>query len=169
MLPTLKINGSKLEENGFINAYIKDVDCQVEYENCVYLLFKPPQMDIFNHFIEDEYIRTKALLHDYDYEDGYVVLVYQLDSKFDEDFKLIRKGLYSKTSESFQKQFKAVKKVVKEGLHKDEITLQHLIFKKADNLRDYWESKIGVSIKEEMEVWEGWSDEKETLDLNKIK
>ena len=37
----------------------------------------------------DEYERTKDIIEDYDYEDGYVVVVYKLNMEFKEDFNTI--------------------------------------------------------------------------------
>jgi len=169
MRPTLKIEEEDQIRNGFINAYMKDVDCQMEYTDCAFLLFKPPDIDVYNHFVEKEYERTQQLIDDYDYEGGYCVLVYKLDVKFKEDFEKVKKGMYSKTSKEFQNLFKKVKKVVRNGLHNDEITLQHLIFRKSPDLKKYWEDKIEMSLKDEFETWTTWVEEKETLDVNNLK
>jgi len=160
--PTLKINGEDILKNGFINAYIDDVDCDMGYKNCTYLLFKPPDIDVFNHFIEEEYERTGDIIDDYDYEGGYTVLVYKLNMKFEDDFNLVKKGMYSKTSEKFQKLFK---KITDKGTP----STQHLIFTKDPKLKEYWEERADIRLKDEWEVWEGWSEDRETLDIKKIK
>ncbi len=90
MVPTLKINRDVLKDNGFINGYVKDVRKDVQYENCIYLLFKPEDIDRFKDFLDEEYERTKSIIDDYDYENGYVVLVYQLDGKFKRDFQFVK-------------------------------------------------------------------------------
>jgi hypothetical protein len=36
-------------------------------------------------------------------------------------------------------------------------------------LREFWEEKLGVDFDEEQEVWEGWDEEKEILNINKLK
>jgi DNA recombination-dependent growth factor C len=82
---------------------------------------------------------------------------------------LIREGLYSRTSEDFQKMFSKVIKIVKNGLHKDEISLQYRIFNKTEDLRLYWEDRIDVVFTENMEVWGGFDSIKETLNLDNIK
>jgi len=168
MVPTLKIPKEELANNGFLNAYIKDATADVEYDNAVYLLFKPTSLDKFRLFLENEHERTKSLIDDYDYK-KYVVLVYQLDAKFKDDFDLIRRGKYSKTSSKFQALFPKVVKIMKEGLHRDEISLQYRIFNKTQDLIDFWENKFGVTFGEDQEVWNGFFEEEEILNLDKIK
>jgi hypothetical protein len=169
MVPTLNISREKLKKNGFINGYSTDDGKDVQYEGCIYLLFRPDKLDAFRDFLDEEYERTKSIIDDYDYSDGYVVLVYALDKKFRRDFGFIREGLYSRTSPEFQKLFPKVVKILRNGLHKDEISLQYRIFNKTEDLRQYWENKIGVDFDESMEVWGGFYIENETLTIDKIK
>ena len=146
MVPTLKVPKDALKSNGFMNAYIKDADRDDDYEDAIYLLFKPNDLDKFREFLEDEYERTKSVIEDYDYEDGYVVVVYQLNEKFKKDFELIKRGRYSKTSEDFQKLFPKTVTIYKHGLARDEISLQYRIFNRADDLIEFWEKKLGVNL-----------------------
>ena len=173
MVPTLKVPKDALRGNGFINAYVKDNRRDDTYKESVYLLFKPTDLDKFREFLDSEYERTKAVIEDYDYEDGYVVVVYQLDNKYNRDYELIKQGRYSKTSANFQKLFPKVVKITKAGLHKDEISLQYRIFNKAEDLVNFWEEKLGIdleaSIGKDFEVWDGWDESKEILELDKIK
>jgi hypothetical protein len=169
MVPTLKIPKDALMDNGFINGYIKDGNREVQYDDCVYLLFHPKSLDKFREFLDSEYERTKSLIDDYDYDKGYVVVVYQLDVKFAKDFALIRKGKYSKTSTTFQNLFPKVVKLKKNGLHKDEISLQYRIFNKTEDLIKFWEDKLGVEFEDEQEVWHGFVEENEILNIEKLK
>jgi len=169
IVPTLKINRDKLKENGYLNGYMSDVRRDVQYQNAVYLLFQPSNFDKFREFLVDEYERTKQLIDDYDYEDGFVVVVYTLDKKWKKDFALVREGLYSQTSQEFQDDFPKVIKIIKSGLHRDEISLQYRIFKKTDELRTYWEDRLDMQFTEDMEVWDGFNIENEVLDLDTIK
>jgi len=173
MVPTLKVPKDALKGNGFINAYVKDNRRDDQYKESIYLLFKPTDLDKFREFLDSEYERTKAVIEDYDYEDGYVVVVYQLDNKYNRDYELVKQGKYSKTSANFQKMFPKIVKITRNGLHKDEISLQYRIFNKAEDLVSFWEEKLGIDFKsivgEDYEVWEGWSEEKEILELDKIK
>lgn len=169
MVKLLDINSDKLNKVGFINGFVKDVNHECNYEDCLYLLFKPSDMDIFRDFIEDQYEKTKDIIEDYDYEGGYVVVVYKLNPEFKEDYMLIRQGLYSKTSKEFQSLFPKVIKIIKNGKHRDEISLQYRIFNKTQDLINFWEDKLGVEFSNDQEVWEGFHEERETLNIKNIK
>ena len=169
MVPTLQIPKGELSDNGFINGYVKDESREVQYENCIYLLFQPKNLDKFREFLDDEYERTKGIVDDYDYEDGFVVVVYQLDPKFAKDFKLVKKSKYSHTSKSFQALFPKLVKIKKAGYHKDEISLQYRVFNKTEDLVKFWEDKLGVEFDEDQEVWHAFDEEEETLNIEKIK
>ena len=169
IVPTLGIDRLKLAENGFINGYIEDGGKDVQYENAAYLLFHPSNLDKFKEFLDGEYERTKDLIDDYDYPDGYVVVVYQMNPKFKKDFTLIKLGKYSKTSPEFQALFPKIVKIKLNGLHKDEISLQYRIFNKTEDLKKYWEEKFDVEFDDSMEYWQTWIEEDETLNINKIK
>lgn len=169
MVPTLKIGKKKLNSNGFVNAYIKDSRRDVQYDECIYLLFHPENLDAFREFLDEEYERTKSIVDEYDYENGFVVVVYKLDEQFKEDFQLIREGKYSKTSEKFQEQFPKFVTIEKDKLKKEEISLQFRVFNKTSDLQEFWEEKIGVRFTSEQEFWEGFHEENEILDLDDIK
>ncbi len=169
MVPTLKIDKEHFHENNFINAYLEDVRRDVQYKNAVYLLFKPGNLDKFREFLDKEYERTKDILDDYDYEDGFVVVVYKLDNKWKKDFGLIKEGLYSRTSKDFQNVFPKIVKLKKGSVHRDDISLQFRIFNKTDELRTYWEDRLDVQFTDDMELWRGFSYDEEKLDLDKIK
>ncbi len=167
-VPTLKINKELLMDNGFINGYIRDENKELNYENSVCVLFKPNNLDKFRTFLDGEYERTKNIIEDYDYEGGYVVVVYQLDKNFTKDFALIKRGLYSKTSVEFQKLFPKVVKITKNGLQKDEVSLQYMIFNRTPHLIEFWENKLGVTFDDQQEIWHAFILEDETLNINKL-
>jgi hypothetical protein len=169
IVPTLSIGREKLIDNGFVNGYIKDGMRETQYKNAVYLLFKPNNLDKFKVFLDSEYEKTKSIIDDYDYEDGYVVVVYEINSKLKNDIELIKQGKYSKTSPAFQGIFPKVVQIKKNGLRRDEISLQYRVFNKTEDLVQFWEDKLGIELPEELEVWHGFFDDFETLDLNKIK
>ena len=171
-VPTLKIPRDTLKHknHNFINGYIKDVQHEMEYENCIFLLFQPSDLDMFREFLESEYERTKTVIDDYDYPEGFVVVVYKLDERFKSDFSLIKQGKYSKTSESFQALFpKVVQITTPSGLRRDELSLQYRIFNKTEDLVKFWEDKFGMTFSHNQEIWQGFIEEDETLDLIKIK
>ncbi len=165
----LSIGREKLIDNGFVNGYIKDGRKDIQYENAVYLLFKPNDLDKFRHFLDSEYEKTKSIVDDYDYEDGYVVVVYEINERLKSDIELIKQGKYSQTSNKFQEIFPKVVQIKKNGLRRDEISLQYRVFNKTEDLVQFWEDKLGVDLPDDVEVWHGFFDEFETLDLDKIK
>ena len=164
MVPTLKTPKDSLRDNGFINAYIKDEILDNDYKDCIYLLFKAINLDSFKDFIDGEYNRTKDIIEDYDYDKGFVIVIYSLQSKFKKDFNTIKEGKYSKTSIEFQKLFTKVLKLKKNGLHRDELSLQYRIFNKTKDLIEYWKNLIGVDDwKDEWEVWPLFNTDNEKL------
>ena len=169
IVPTLKINRDDMFENNCINGYVEDLRRDVQYENAVYLLFKPKDLDRFRDFLDEEYERTKSIIDDYDYEDGYVVVVYEINPRLKDDIELVKQGKYSQTSRKFQDIFPKAIQIRKNGLRRDEISLQYRVFNKTDDLRQFWEDKLGVEIEEDMEVWHGFFDEFEILDITKLK
>lgn len=169
MVPTLGIPRGELTNNGFINGYIKDARRDVQYEGVIYLLLRPKNLDKFREFLDSEYERTKNVIDDYDYEDGLIVIVYKLDPNFKPDFDLVKKGKYSKTSLDFQATFPTVVKIVKNGLHLDEVSLQYRIFNRSQDLISYWEKEFGMVFDHDQEVWRGFREEDEILTLDKMK
>lgn len=169
IVPMFKFDREVLKENGFINGYTYDAERDVQYENVTYLLFKPDNLDKFRAFLDEQYEKRKDIVDDYDYEDGFVVVVVGLDKRYKKDISLIMEGKYSETSEKFQNLFPKTIKVIKSGIRKDEVSLQHRIFDKAIELRVYWENRIGDTLPEDVEVWPGFDLFTETLDLDKIK
>lgn len=169
IVPTLSIGKEKLVDNGFINGYIKDGGREVQYNNSIYILFKPENLDKFKDFLDEEYERTKSIIDDYDYEDGYVVVVYQLNSKLDKDIELIKQGKYSQTSPKFQEIFPKIVKLKRNGLLKDEVSLQYRVFNKTKDLIQFWEDKLDIEFDDSYEVWDGFFEENETLNLDKLK
>ena len=100
-------------------------------------------------------------------------MVYQLDEKYKKDYELVKPRKYSKTSKAFQNEFPKSVKIVREGLNKDEMSLQTRVFNKTEDLIEFWEDKLGLKLKEvigeDYEVWHGFDESKEILEINKIK
>lgn len=169
IVPTLKIDKDDLKNNNFLNGYISDLRKDVQYEDAVYLLFKPENLEKFREFLEKEYEKNSMILDDYDYEDGFVVVVYKLNKKYIKDYELVMKGQYSRTSQEFQSSFPKIVKIINQGLSKDEVSIQFRIFKKSKDIREYWEKRININFTDDMEVWQGFDLFKESLDLDKVK
>jgi hypothetical protein len=43
------------------------------------------------------------------------------------------------------------------------------VFNKTEDLKQFWEDKLGVDFDEDQEVWGGFFEDEETLHLDKIK
>lgn len=168
MAPTINLVNMQEENHGFINAFEKDENRDIQYEDVVYLLFKPLNINKFREFLDNEYERTQSIIEDYDYAGGYVVVIYKLDPDFKQDFDLIRESKYSKTSKKFQFLFPASVKIIINGLHRDQVSLQHRIFRKAEDLRLFQEDRTGFDFTDDMEVWSEYDPEEETLNINKL-
>jgi hypothetical protein len=168
MVRPLGLSIEEIEIHGFINAYVSDINQDYQYENCVYLLFKPLDIDTFANFLDLEKMRA-TVVDDYDYEGGYIVVVYQYDSKHISNINLIKQGLYSKTDKQFQDLFPKVVKILKNGKHRDEISLQYRIFNRTQDLVNFWEDNLGIRFSQDQEAWEGFHSERETLNINNIK
>ena len=169
MVPTLSIGKQNLVSNGFINAYIRDESQEIPYKDDIYLLFRPMDINRFREFVDEEYERTDQVIEDYPYENGYVVIVYKLDPKFKKDFDLVKLGKYSLTSYKFQELFPKIIHLKKNGLSRDEISLQYRVFNRTEDLIKFWEDKLGVIFKDDQEVWDGFNEKNEVLNLDKIK
>ncbi len=169
IVPTLKIDKDKLANNNFINGYVCDGRKEIQYENSIYLLFRPKDIDRFREFLDDEYDRTRAIIDDYDYEDGFVVVVYKLNEMFKKDFEYIKQGKYSKTSLEFQELFPKMITVRSGNFQRDELSLQWRVFNRTEDMVGFWEDKLGVTFNNEMEVWHGFDMENETLDMKNFK
>jgi hypothetical protein len=171
MVPTLKISREFLYENNFINAYLGDVDKE-EYhqENVIFLLFKPKDLNQFSNFLDLQYENNEEIIDDYDYEKGYVVLVYLLNEKFKEDFELIKKGKYSKVSENFKNLFPKKVELLTHPNKPKKDSLQWMIFNKDQKLINYIEEMIDSTIisNHNLEVWPTFNEKNEILDIEKI-
>jgi len=169
IVPTLGIDREELKNNGFVNGYIKDGQRDVQYNNAVYLLFLPKNLIKFKKFLDELYERSDSLvIDDYDYAKDHIVIVCNLNKKWKRDYDLVMKGEYSKTSFLFQESIPKVVMILKNGLHRDEMSLQHKIFRKSEDLRKYWEEELNISLPKNVEYWEGWTEERETLTENKV-
>ena len=82
---------------------------------------------------------------------------------------LIREGLYSRTSKDFQALFPKIIKIKKNGLQRDEISLQYRVFNRTEDLIKFWEDKLGVEFDDNQEVWHAFILEDEILNIEKLK
>ena len=60
-------------------------------------------------------------------------------------------------------------KIQRNGLSRDEISLQYRVFNKTPDLIEFWEKKLNVTFDDAQELWEMFVKEEEILNLDKIK
>lgn len=169
IVPLLGIGRPNLNVNGLENAFIKDEVKGIEYDNAVYLLFRPMNQERFEEFLGKERLRKARIIDEYDYEDGYTMLVYQYDPKWQFDVEIILSGKFSKTSKDYQETIPKTQRVTeKMGVFKDLLTIQHQVFKKDPNLAAYWNYEYGLEFEKDDEVWE-YYPEREFFTKEKLK
>ena len=164
LVPVLGLDREKLNELGFVNGYSADADKEGVYqEDSLFLLFKPPNLYKFKEFVEEQYETNHFLIDDYDYEEGYVVLVYMLNKRWEEDYKLIKKSKYSKVSDDFKNLFEKNKTINVLGKKEQVPSLQWRIFNKEPSLKEVLENSINL-----VEVRNNYSGKKEWKELDKV-
>jgi len=171
IVPLLGMDRNKLidERVGFINAYMFDPVQGADFTDAVFLLFKPLNLMYFNDLLKEERERG-FIITEYDYADGYVVLVYAIPQKLLAEKEKFLTGKYSEFSLPLKESYPKVVKIIDRlGLRKDEMALQWRIFKKDANLRKYWEDLLDEVFDEDMEVWSVFDKDRETLKIEQIK
>src|SRR6267378_4800052 len=173
LLPGIGLKRQNLLKHGFISAYLDDKDHEVHYENAVYLLYKPSQVQEFQKFLTSEYKRTPLLVEDYDYPGGYIVTVYKFPAEFMEEYELFLRGKYSKFRKKYIELFPMKVEMLNPANHMytEKLSLQYHIFERTDALRKYWEDRLGYrsgELPENLEYWSIPEKEKETLDINAL-
>lgn len=177
LLYPLGLERRKLHALGFVQAYLKDAEKHdIEYENPVFLLFKPTSPTVFQAFVDAEYERvnkhtnTVDIVEDYDYIDGYVVLAYQLPKEFEEDYRKFLVGKYSRFSKKFRETYpKSVKIKGDNGKDIDELSAQYRIINKIKELKDMLEDKLAVTFDSDQEFFSKPNPDKETLSYEKVR
>ena len=173
LLPAVGTSRRSLMKYGFINGYLADKHHEIQYQDAVYILFRPESWEKFGYHLEREE-KSENLIAQYDYAGGYIVLVYSILDKWKEVLPLFKEGKYSQLNDEYKSQFPQMVRTMdsKTGLMSDELSLQYMIFTKAEPLQKMWEKELGISFKElgpDMEVWGKPDKEKETLDIEKIR
>jgi hypothetical protein len=167
LVPTLGLDKTLLNQYNYLNSYSDLKDKEIDYDpHVVYILFKPNSKILFKDFLNNLYKYNNSILEDFNLDNDFVVVVFQLNEEFNIDYELIKISKYSKTSKKFQNLFpETVLKQNSKGVRK---SLQTLVFNKDKSLVDYWEKKIGSEFTEDMEVWYSFDPEKEILDFEQI-
>lgn len=172
IVPIFKIDRNSMIANGFINSYLYNTEKNFDYEDFhIHMVYHPSDMDMFNKFVEIEKIRLgKLFVDEYDYEDGYSVLVYKVPEDLNYGVNLILEGKYSKLDKHYMNHLPNIITVRKRtGVTSTETSLSHLIYTKDPLLRKMWESILNTGLPEDSEVWERRTKDEETLYIDRIK
>lgn len=178
--PIVKEPMDVLLEHNLINSYLRDRDREDIEGDYLFVLFKPPDFDFFEIFLHEQH-ENVHFVDEYDYEGGYVVLVYRIPDAMKKDFALFKQGKYSKMSAWFKAYYS--KDLIKKGRSisvevdgmKIKKSIQWLVFDKDKQLQLLLEKYMGIRFdeiyqkKEDMELWTGVDEEKETLDIDRIR
>jgi hypothetical protein len=173
LLPAIGTSRRTLAKFGFVNGYLDDKHHEVHYEQAVYLLFRPESWEKFEFHLKREQ-ESGALLEQYDYAGGYIVLVYKILDKYLDQYKLFMQGKYSKFSKEYQEEFPKFLRLVngETGMMEDKISLQWHIINKTEPLKKMWEKEFDIKFAEmgdDMEVWGLPTMERETLDITSLR
>ncbi|MEI6186908.1 MAG: hypothetical protein WCP46_00200 [Alphaproteobacteria bacterium] len=160
--PILNISPYLCTQNRYVNTYLFNAEEDITYENSLQVLFRPQNMNWFNAFIMTEEERGSIILDEFDYPTGEIILVYRLPAEFDEDYKIILEGKYSKVSSKFKNLF--MKSIKDNG--KELLSLQWLVFNKHKYLKTFWEKEFNTIFTPEQECWGLYNVERECFRLN---
>lgn len=166
LVPVLGLDVDNMQSRyGFINGYLEDNEQQTSSPYPVFLLFRPDDLIEFQKFVEQEYRRTGDLLLDYDYDGGFVVLLYHFPEKFHKDYRRFLKGKYSRLSLAFTARLPAYEKHP-DGTLSPEFSLQRNIILKIPDFIARLEEDFEVEITGE--CWSIPDRKAETLDIERI-
>ena len=154
----------------FINAYVRDKSHETSIGQPIFLLFRPSNPVGINKFIEEEY-EIGLLKEDYDYPDGYVVLLYEFPQEYKRDYDLLLQAKYSQTSKEFKDLFpeerssRVTKNAKGEVVKIVQRTFQYMVLHKTSELRENIEDLYKVKLDPEDELYSLFDIEKETLKI----
>ncbi len=175
LLPCFGIPFKRLEELGFLNSYLYDKNREKvnDKDIHIYLLFKPSgnQLYLLQKKIEDFESKDKhniVLLEDYDYDHGYIVIVFKFPERFRKDYNLFLQGKYSQFSDEFKDFFPEQREVNFESETLRGKQLQWMVIHKYPKYKKLQEEKYGFSLDLAPEIYHLPIEEDETLDIDKI-
>lgn len=155
-----------LEEYNFINTYMRDVNKEEYGDGFLFALFKPVDFDFFELFLHGQQTENENFVEDYDYDGGYVVIVYSVPDRLRADYERFKKGEYSKFSMFTKSLFRKMK--LKNAIQKIP-GFEWQVFNKSEVLRKELEQYVGEQIDDDAELYPIPNEQKETLDIDKIR
>jgi hypothetical protein len=166
LLHPLGLSRKQLQGTGFINCYLRDKN-KPEYEglNVVFMLFLPKAQDKFRYFTESEKARTPLFIDQYDLEDGYTVMVYELPENMADDFELFKQGKYSQLSDTYLASLPKQVAVPTKNGYQTSNTVQWMIIGQLEEWRDLLETEFNAPVERDTEMWQKMSWEDETISI----
>lgn len=167
LVPGLGIDPLRLDECGLINAYLGDVDSEVDEDVLgkeVYLLFLPENPQLLGALTEDY---EEVVVDEYDHEGGHVMIVCAWPKQWAEEMELFLKGKYSRFSKEYKELFARIpsKDEAAAGLDR---SFAWRVFEKDPVIRKVIEDKIGQDLPENSEVASAPKIEDEIFDIRKF-
>lgn len=177
LMPCIQIRKelfAQFQEYGFVNTYLFWDKISYPFE-VIFMVFRPAGMTVgYQNFITNMQ-KNQNYVETHDIGET-IVLVFSIPKRFKRDYKLFLQGKYSQTSNDFKSCFalKVYKvddtgKVEKDesGRYITEYTTFYHIFNRTDELRSRWQEVLGEEtvIPEEMELYDKYDKEKETLNI----
>ena len=149
---------------GMENAFLED-EMNEEYTgDLLFILLHPTHTDILDVLIAQQEQNNINFIGEYDYPDGYVVLVYAIPEEMKSDFIKFKEGKYSEMSLKYKELFDYT--VTRNG--KPEKSLQFMVLYKDKEFKDNLEGYLGVTIDNNSELWQPPSlSDKEILKISK--
>ncbi len=181
LLPAFGVRIQNWFKFGFVNAYLSDINREKTNDKDIhlYLLFKPndKQKAELNKKISDlseSDINKTDYIEDYDYEEGYIVLVLKFPEKYRKDYNRFLKGKYSYFSEEYRNLFTEDQMVefINENDKVEKLaskSFQWLVINRDPRMKKFTEKKYDIQLSPEDEVYHLYVEEKETLDVDKLK
>lgn len=168
LLPPLQIN---IDYSIFWNAYLSDdhhVIAEEDDQHLLYCLFKPDGDGKFEKLIV-ELENKDIIVEDYDYDNGFCVLVLKFPKQYNADFNLILEGKYSQTSKFFKSLFPMyIEEVGEDGKIIKIPTIYNGVFNKGKELRKEIEEYFGIDMEDCAEYWPHFYNKPASLNIERI-
>lgn len=175
IMPIFGLGRDVLKGMGFVEAYIEDQDRAYPEDGTIriFALFKPVT-EAQRQSLRKQGERLDAdglVIDDYDYADGYTVLVFVLPEQLKPDYKLFLEGKYSKYSRETKNLFPDREIKVRDGVRIEDLTLQYHVFNKTPGIQKFWMDEFGlpedVMEDPDLELWYKPDKERETLNIDR--
>lgn len=116
----------------------------------------------------DLWEKNLTLIEDYDYPNGYTVLVLRFPEQFRKDYELYLEGKFSKFSVEYKQKMPEQTEAIVDGRKIPGMSTPYMVVHKEERMRKFWEQQFNCYIDPKDEYWGIPNVEKETLDIDKI-